>query len=458
MASSSRRDDDDELVAMSPPSPSSSSSSSVPSGPRSSSSSPAAATAALLASFLLLSSPLVLPPPADAAVSSPSPSSSSSTARTTKILSPDTATSIDINLRSLSSLTRKAVVNREKLTSYLVDSLKSTKPILDLLSEGDAPVLVSPPKDVRGAIDRALTRGDATFVINGDQVVDVRLESVPGVIIVRVINPSIPRLPFLGDGTAALQFVDGVVDAATPAGLEKAASGARAVGDFLTWGAPRGAPIRYGGSSLDVFMSSKFGYGGTTDLTNAEVVFLSLAVGIGGAYASSYAYYASLQKEAEREAGDKKAKAAEAEAAKKKKETETAARKVGGGDGDGGGGDDRKGATEEVVKTKKNVAAAAETTAEAETTTAAAETTTAASAEAAEIAAESTEAGNAKAGGEVGAVAEADEGGGGGGGGVVVVESADVADNSKVRDDQTPTPRSRKRDAIMKNLFGRGIK
>ena len=74
------------------------------------------------------------------------------------------------------------------------------------------------------------------------------------------------------------------------------------------------------------------------------------------------------------------------------------------------------------------------------------------------LAAESAEAGNAKAGGEVGAVAEADEGGGGGGGGVVVVESADVADNSKVRDDQTPTPRSRKRDAIMKNLFGRGIK
>ena len=304
-------------------------------------------------------------------------------------------------------------------------------------------MLVSPPKDVRGAIDRALTRGDATFVINGDQVVDVRLESVPGVIIVRVINPNIPRLPFLGDGTAALQFVDGVVDAATPAGLEKAASGARAVGDFLTWGAPREAPIRYGGSSLDVFMSSKFGYGGTTDLTNAEVVFLSLAVGIGGAYASSYAYYASLQNEAEREAGEKKAKAAEAAAAKAKKEMETAAKKAGGADGDGGGGDDRKGATEEVVKTKKTVAAAAEAI-------------TAASAEAAEAAAASPEAGNAKAEGEVGAVAEADEGGGGGG--VVVVEISDVADNSKVGDDQTPTPRSRKRDAIMKNLFGRRIK
>jgi hypothetical protein len=454
VSSSSRRDDDDddddddELVAMSPPPPSSSSSSSssVPSGPRSSSSSsssPAAATAALLASFLLLSSPLVLPPPADAAVSSPSspPFSSTTTTATTKVLSTDTATSIDINLRSLSSLTRKAVVNREKLTSYLVESLQSIKPILDLLSEGDAPVLVSPPKDVRGAIDRALTRGDATFVINGEQVVDVRLESVPGVIIVRVINPNIPRLPFLGDGTAALEFVDGVVGAA-PAGLEKAAVGARAVGDFLTWGAPRGAPVRYGGSSLDVFLSSKFG-GGTTDLTNAEVVFLSLAVGIGGAYASSYAYYVSLREEVEREAGEKKAKAAEAAATAKKKKEEAAAA-----------------AAAKKVETKGPVAAAATTTAATTTTTAATTTTTAAattmttaaaaSAEAAEMSAESAEAGNAKAGGEAGAVSDA------GGGGVG--ESADVADDLKVGEDEAPPPRLRKRDAIIKNLFGRGKK
>ena len=354
------------------------------------------------------------------------------------IFSPDTATFIDINLRSLSLLTRRAVVNREMLTSYLVESLRSVKPILDLLSEGDAPVAVSPPRDVRGAIDRVLTKGDATFVINGDQVVDVRVESVPGAIIVRVINPNIPRLPFLGDGDAALEFVDGVVGAA-PGGLERAASGARAVGDILTWGAPQGegALVRYSGSSLEAWMSSEFG---GTDLTNADVVFLSLAVGIGGAYASSYAYYLSLREEAEREAGKKKAKAvAGAVASKKKKKEEeaaTMAKKVGGADGDDGGGTDPKGATE-AVEMKGSVSA----------------TTTTASAE---IAAESAEARNAKAGREAGTVADANARGGDGG--VVVGESADVEDNSKVGDDEVPTPRPRRRDAIMKNLFGRGKK
>ena len=276
------------------------------------------------------------------------------------------------------------------------------------------------------------------FVINGDQVVDVRVESVPGAIIVRVINPNIPRLPFLGDGDAALEFVDGVVGAA-PGGLERAASGARAVGDFLTWGVPRGgtAPLRYGGSSLEAWMSSEFG---GTDLTNADVVFLSLAVGIGGAYASSYAYYLSLREEAEREAGEKKAKAAAGAAASKKKKKEeeaaTMAKKVGGADGDDGGGTDPKGATE-AVEMKGSVSA----------------TTTTASAE---IAAESAEARNAKAGREAGTVADANARGGDGG--VVVGESADVEDNSKVGDDEVPTPRPRRRDAIMKNLFGRGKK
>ena len=80
---------------------------------------------------------------------------------------------------------------------------------------------------MQGAIDRVLTKGDATFVINGDQVVDVRVESVPGAIIVRVINPNIPRLPFLGDGDAALEFADGVVGAAP--GIVGAAAGAAAL-------------------------------------------------------------------------------------------------------------------------------------------------------------------------------------------------------------------------------------
>jgi hypothetical protein len=320
------------------------------------------------------------------------------------------------------------------------------------------------------------------FVINGDQVVDVRVESVPGAIIVRVINPNIPRLPFRGDGDAALEFADGVVGAApgivsaaagaaalefadgiigaaalefadgvvgtaalefadgvvgaAPGGLKRAASGARAVGDILTWGAPQGegALVRYSGSSLEAWMSSEFG---GMDLTNADVVFLSLAVGIGGAYASSYAYYLSLREEAEREAGEKKAKAAAGAAASKKKKKEeeaaTMAKKVRGADGDGGDGTDPKGATE-AVEMKGSVSA----------------TTTTVSAE---IAAESAEAQNAKAGREAGTVANANARGGDGG--VVVGESADVEDNSKVGDDEVPTPRPRRRDAIMKNLFGR---
>jgi hypothetical protein len=81
---------------------------------------------------------------------------------------------------------------------------------------------VSPPKDVQGAIDRALTKGDARFIINGDQVVDLWLELVPGVIIIRVINPNIPRLLFLGNGAAALHFVDGVVNVTMPEGREVA--------------------------------------------------------------------------------------------------------------------------------------------------------------------------------------------------------------------------------------------
>lgn len=258
-----------------------------------------AATSAFLATSILFSTPLLPPPDAQAAATAP-PSR--------------TATSIEIDLRSVPALTRKAIVNRNELTEKLIESFKSFKPILDLLSESDT-VAVSPPKDIKGAINQALTKGDAQFVVNGEAV-DVRVESVPGVIVVRVINPNIPRLPFLKDGTAALQFVDGIVDVA-PEGLEKAAEEVQAIEKFLMWGSPQTAPIQYKGSTLDYFLSSKFMYNGNTvslgalgDLTNSEVVLLGVSLGVGGAYSASYAYYVSLKEEAEREAVEKKAKVA----------------------------------------------------------------------------------------------------------------------------------------------------
>lgn len=285
----------------------------------------AAATSALLAASLLFSSPL-LPPP-DAMAATGGGSSPADFSRT--------ATSIDIDLKSLPALTRKAIVNREQLTNYLIESIKSFKPILDLLSESDA-VAVKPPADVKGAINQALTRGDARFVVNGEAV-DVRVESVPGVVVVRVINPNIPRLPFLRDGTAALKFVDEIVDVA-PAGIEKAAEEVDAIEKFLTWGAPQRAPITYRGSTLDYFLSSKFLWNGEEislgalgELTNSEVVLLVVGTGIAGAYSASYAYYVSLKDEAEREAAEKKEEAAakkrkkaEADAKKKKAEAEKA--------------------------------------------------------------------------------------------------------------------------------------
>ena len=146
----------------------------------------------------------------------------------------------------------------------------------------------------------------------------------------RVINPNIPRLPFLQDGSASLKFVDEIVDVA-PVELEKAAEEVQAIEKFLTWGAPQKAPITYKGSSLDYFLSSKFIWNGNTvslgglgDLTNSEVVFLVLTTGIGGAYSASYAYYVSLKEEAEREAAEKKAKVA---AKKKAKATADAKKK-----------------------------------------------------------------------------------------------------------------------------------
>ena len=281
-----------------------------------------AVTSAFLATSLLFSSPLLPTPDALATVA----------AANARPLATETATSIDIDLSSLPALTRKAIVNREKLTNYLIESIKSFKPILDLLSDSDA-VTVTPPKDVKGAINQALTKGDAQFLVNGESV-DVRVESVPGVIVIRVINPHIPRLPFLRDGTAAIQFVDNIVDAA-PEQLEKAAEEVQSIGKFLSWGAPQQAPIQYSGSSLDNLLSSKFMFNGNTislgsfgDLTNSEVALLVLGAGIGGAYATSYAYYVSLNEKAERDANEKKEKKANEAAAKKKEKAETDAKKA----------------------------------------------------------------------------------------------------------------------------------
>lgn len=283
-----------------------------------------AATSAFLATSLLFSNPLLPTPDALATVS---------TSTSTRPVATETATTIDIDLSSLPSLTRKAIINREKLTNYLIESIKSFKPILDLLSESDA-VTVTPPKDVKGAINQALTKGDAQFLVNGEAV-DVRVESVPGVIVIRVINPHIPKLPFLRDGTAAIQFVDNIVDAA-PEQLEKAAEEVETIGKFLSWGAPQQAPIQYRGSSLDNFLSSKFMINGNTvslgstlgDLTNSEVAVLVAGAGIGGVYATSYAYYVSLNEKAERDAKEAKEKKANEAAAKKKAKAAEDAKKA----------------------------------------------------------------------------------------------------------------------------------
>ena len=205
----------------------------------------------VLSASLLFAPPLLSPTP---------PAIEPANAATTTAVSP-TATTIDIDPKSLPALTRKAIVNRDAISKYLIESARSLQPVLRLLSETDA-VVVAPPKDVKGAID-SLLGGEAQFVINNDNLVDVRVESVPGVIIVRVINPNIPRLPFLKDGTAALEFVDKIVDAA-PERLERAAEEVRAIEQFLTWGAPETKPVTFGGSSLGKFLSSKFVYGGKT--------------------------------------------------------------------------------------------------------------------------------------------------------------------------------------------------
>ena len=160
---------------------------------------------------------------------------------------------------------------------------------------------------------------------------DVRVESVPGVVVIRVISPNIPRLPFLKDGSAAIQFVDQMVDVA-PKELERASEEVLAVEKFLTWGAPeKKEQITFSGSPLGRFMSSKFLLNGKAvsfgsfDLTNSEVIFSSLGVGIVGAYGASYAYYVQLQEDAEREAAEKKAAAAAKRKAKADEQAKAAA-------------------------------------------------------------------------------------------------------------------------------------
>lgn len=323
-----------------------------------------AATSAFLATSLLFSSPLLPPPQAQAAP-----------------VQSTTATSIDIDVRSIPALTRKAIVNREKLTNYLIDSFKSFKPILDLLSESDT-VTVKPPKDVKGAINQALTKGDAQFLVNGEAV-DVRLESVPGVIVVRIINPNIPRLPFLRDGTAALKFVDGIVDEApnrlekVAEGVEKVAGEVSAVEKFIFMGAPTKPPIQYKGSSLDYFLSSKTLIAGKSvnlgvlgDLTNGEVVLLGITTAVVASYSASYAYYVSLQQEADRAAEEKKTKMAatkkaKADAAKKKKADAAAETKA---EADKSEKEAGAKVVKEAEETRAGFAAMAETTNEAEDT------------------------------------------------------------------------------------------
>jgi hypothetical protein len=264
-----------------------------------------AAAASTMAAALLFALPLtsataaVAPTPVTALA--PSSLASSKTAD-------DTATAIDIKLRNIPSLTRRAIVNREKLSSYLVESLSSIQPIIDILSskDDDNIVTITPPTNVKRAIDLLLTKGDATFIVNSKDIVDVRVESVPGVLILRVTNPKLPKIPYFPDATGALQFVEDISTAADTASTSPAVT---AVSKFLTWGAPittnNEVPIQF------------------TSLSEDELK-VGLGVGmvtIGSSYGISYAYYTKQQQEAENEMNEKRAKmsAATATAAATKK-------------------------------------------------------------------------------------------------------------------------------------------
>jgi hypothetical protein len=189
-----------------------------------------------------------------------------------------------------------------------MDSYSSIQPIIDILASknDDNIVTITPPTNVKDAIDLLLTKGEATFIINSKEIVDVRVESVPGVLIVRVTNPKLPKIPYFPDATDAIQFVEDITTAADTA-VTSTAPVVKTVSNFLTWGAP------------------------ITTTTNNEQLFTSfsedeikvgLGVGmvtIGGAYGVSYAYYTKQQQEAENEMNEKKAKMSAATAATKKK-------------------------------------------------------------------------------------------------------------------------------------------
>lgn len=227
------------------------------------------------------------------------------------------AVSIDIDLRSVPSLTEKVFKNRDALTRYLLETASTLQPVLKLLSDSDT-VSVKPPADVKGAA-RNLASGEAQFLLNGKELVDVRIESVPGALIVRIVDPNLPRVPFLKDGTAAMKYVDELVDAAPMAldGVEKLERAALEVekdveflGNVLTWGAPEkggaSSQITYRGSAIDRFLSSEFVVGEKAVASNGEVLAGTVATTIVAAYGGSYTYYVSLQEEQERKDAEKK--------------------------------------------------------------------------------------------------------------------------------------------------------
>jgi hypothetical protein len=260
-----------------------------------------------MAAALLFSLPLA----AAAAVATPAPAtsaSSSKTAAASAAVVDDTATAIDIKLQNIPALTRRAIVNRDKLSSYLMESYSSIQPIIDILaSKNDDNIIVTitPPTNVKDAIDLLLSKGEATFIINSKEIVDVRVESVPGVLIVRVTNPKLPKIPYFLDATGAIQFVE---DISTAADTVSTSPVVKTVSNFLTWG----APITTTTNNEQLF---------TTSFTEDEIK-VGLGVGmvtIGGAYGVSYAYYTKQQQEAENEMNEKKAKIAAAATAAKKK-------------------------------------------------------------------------------------------------------------------------------------------